>query len=202
MIAVFVSIMRRWTAAKRPPTTDTPHSGPAFSISASRATSTSLLLGCAFCFLCIISRSPRNTISAPRGCGSPIVPIISFRPGAWHPGRNLLCSARSWRGAVGSFYSFVPSIQPPVLWRRIPVLIRAAWAAWAMPVPHTRHKTRLPRRTCGAWQSVRRGRGPGGNPGITGGRRAQAGSSGRCRALCITCTVVLPYLPTQQLWED
>lgn len=78
MIAVFVSIMRRWTAAKRPPTTDTPHSGPAFSISASRATSTSLLLGCAFCFLCIISRNPRNTISAPRGCGSPIVPIIAL----------------------------------------------------------------------------------------------------------------------------
>jgi len=31
-------------------------------------------------------------------------------------------------------------IQPPILWWRVPVLIRAAWVAWAMPVLHTHHK--------------------------------------------------------------
>lgn len=96
-------------------------------------------------------------------------------------------------------------IQPPILWWRVPVLIRAAWVAWAMPVLHTHHKNppaqAHPRRLAICTQ------GPGTRwksraEKLTGGRRVQAGSSGRCRALCITCTVVLPYLPTQQLWED
>ena len=64
--------------AKRLSSADTPQPGPASPISNSRATSTSLLLGCDPSLLYSSSCIHRNTISAPRGCGSPIVPMISL----------------------------------------------------------------------------------------------------------------------------
>ena len=68
-------------------------------------------------------------------------------PGAWHPGHSRPCSARSWhgspRGAVGSFYSFVPlvtsffSAAAKVAWR-VAAIQRALHGGPVAAAPATR----------------------------------------------------------------